>query len=77
MPMEGGVSPLTVEPANVLPRDRVVSCRRCFGVHPKECPQVVAADKRFCQVWFPLTLFLNIIDDFMRVRGADITQVAV
>jgi hypothetical protein len=51
--------------------------RGCFGVQPKERPQVVAADECFCQVWFPLTLFLNIINDFMRVRGADITQVAV
>ncbi len=43
----------------------------------QERSQIVAVGEGFGQVWLPLLLLLDEVDDFVRVRAAYISHVAV
>ena len=46
-------------------------------MHIKESPQVVTIGECLRQIRFPLPLLLDKINDFMGVRGSDVSQIAV
>jgi hypothetical protein len=43
----------------------------------KESSQVVTVRECLRQIWFPLPLLLDKINDFVGVRGSDVSQIAV